>query len=147
MQLQYADEMLARAAEHGLEFFRMMALIERGWSLAALERAEEGIPLLAAALAGWRDQGFVVFRPWALTLLADACRMDGQLQPAIEHLAEARRLAEATEARLCRVMLDQCLVEMSEGREQHGKFTPQQHELIDRHQPGVERSVRRIIQR
>jgi predicted ATPase len=61
-----------------------------------LGRADEGIPLLAAGL---RDLGFISFRPGALTLLADACRMAGQLQPALEHLAEARRLAEATEAR------------------------------------------------
>jgi predicted ATPase len=99
LQLQYADEMLARAAEHGLEFFRMMALIERGWSLAALGRADEGIPLLAAGLAGWRDHGFVVFKPWALTLLADARRAARQWQAALDHLAAARELAEEREIR------------------------------------------------
>jgi predicted ATPase len=77
----------------------MMALIERGWSLAGLGRADEGIALLAAGLAGLRDQGFIVFRPWALTLLADACRMAGQWHSALAHLAEARGLAEEKEAR------------------------------------------------
>jgi predicted ATPase len=62
-----------------------------------LGRADEGIPLLASGVAGQRDLGF--FLPWALTLLADACRMAGQWQAALEHLAEARRLAEETEAR------------------------------------------------
>jgi len=93
-QLQYADEVLALATEHGLEHFRVMGLIERGWSLARLGRADEGTPLLAAVLAGLHDQGFVVFRPWALTLLGDACRMAGQWRAALEHLAEARGLAE-----------------------------------------------------
>jgi hypothetical protein len=45
-----------------------------------LGRADEGIPLLAAGLGAFRDYAFVVFRPWALTLLADAYGMDGQWQ-------------------------------------------------------------------
>jgi predicted ATPase len=35
-------------------------------------------------------------RPWLLTLLGDACRMAGQYQAALEHVAEARRLSEET---------------------------------------------------
>ena len=99
LQLQYADELLPLATDGALEHFRMMALIERGWSLAGLGRADEGTPLLTAGLAGLRDHGFIVFRPWALTLLADACRMAGQWQAALEHLAEARGLAEEKGAR------------------------------------------------
>jgi predicted ATPase len=37
--------------------------------------------------------------PWCLTLLADACRMAGQWQVALEHLAEASGLAEETGGR------------------------------------------------
>jgi tetratricopeptide (TPR) repeat protein len=92
--LQYADEMLALTTEHRLEHFRMWALIQRGWALTGLGRADEGIPLLAAGLGTFRDNAFVVFRPWALTLLADACRMAGQSHSALAHLAEARGLAE-----------------------------------------------------
>jgi tetratricopeptide (TPR) repeat protein len=97
--LQYADELLPLATEHGLEHFRMMALIERGWSLAGLGCADEGIALLAAGLAGLRDEGFIPWRPWALTLLADARRMAGDCRAALEHLAEARGLAEEKELR------------------------------------------------
>jgi predicted ATPase len=99
LPLQYADELLALATEHRLEFFRMWALIGRGWSLAGLGRADEGVALLAAGLAGFRDHGFVIFRPWALTLLADACRMAGQWRAALAHLAETRGLAEEKEVR------------------------------------------------
>jgi tetratricopeptide (TPR) repeat protein len=94
--LRVADEQLALTSEHGLEHFRMWALIERGWSLAGLGLADDGIPLLAAGL---RDLGFISFKPEALMLLADACRMARQWQAALEHLAEARHLAEETEAR------------------------------------------------
>jgi class 3 adenylate cyclase/predicted ATPase len=97
--LQCADECLALACEHGLGHFRMKALIDRGWCLAALGRADEGIPLLTAGAAGWHDLGFMVWRPWVLTLLGDACRMAGQWQTALGHLAEARRLAEEREER------------------------------------------------
>jgi class 3 adenylate cyclase/tetratricopeptide (TPR) repeat protein len=99
LQLEYADELLALATEHGLEHFQMMGLIERGWSLAGLGRADQGIPLLAAGLAGLHDHGFVVFRPWALTLLADAYRAAGQWRAALAHLAEARGLAEERQVR------------------------------------------------
>ena len=69
-----------------------MSLIERGWCLAALGRAEEGIPLLTDGLVGWHDLGLIVWRPWALTLLGDAWRMAGQWQAALEHLAEGGAL-------------------------------------------------------
>jgi predicted ATPase len=62
-----------------------------------LGRADEGTPLLAAGLGAFRDHALFVFRPWALTLLADAYRMAGQSQAALERLAEARELAEEKE--------------------------------------------------
>jgi tetratricopeptide (TPR) repeat protein len=102
LQLQYADELLAFATEHGFEPFRMFALVERGWSLAGLGRADESIPLLTAGLAAFRDHVVIFFRPWTLTLLGDACRMAGQWEAALEHLAEARGLAEEKEIRFFR---------------------------------------------
>jgi predicted ATPase len=99
--LQYADELLALTTEHGLGHFRAMAFIERGWCLAALGRAHEGILLLAAGLAGWDESGLIIWKSWGLTLLGDACRMAGRWQAAHEHLAEARRLAEETGDRQC----------------------------------------------
>jgi tetratricopeptide (TPR) repeat protein len=97
--LPYADQTLALASAHRLEFFRAMALAWRGWCLAALGRADEGMPLVTAGLADWGELGLRCWRPLALTLLGDACRMVGQWQTALEHLVEARRLAEETEER------------------------------------------------
>jgi tetratricopeptide (TPR) repeat protein len=99
--LEYADEVLALATEHGLELYWALARIERGWCLAALGRADQGIPLVIAGAAGSQELGFIVFRPWVLTLLGDAYRMAGQGQDALEHVAEARRLAEEREERWC----------------------------------------------
>jgi class 3 adenylate cyclase/tetratricopeptide (TPR) repeat protein len=94
--LQYADEMLALATEHGLGFERAMALCWRGWCLAAVGRAAEGIPLITAGIAGWDELAMVIWRPCVLTLLGDACRMAGQSRAALVHVSEARRLAEET---------------------------------------------------
>jgi predicted ATPase len=57
---------------------------------------DEGIALLAAGLRG---PLFLCQRPFALTLLADACRIAEQWQAALGYLAEAQRLAEETKAR------------------------------------------------
>jgi predicted ATPase len=95
--LQIADELLALATEHGIEFHRTSAFAHRGWCMAALGRADEGIPLLTASVARWNEIGLIIFRPWLLTLLGDACRMAGQYQAALAQIAEARRLAEETQ--------------------------------------------------
>jgi tetratricopeptide (TPR) repeat protein len=99
--LQYADETLALTTEHGLGFFRTWALMQRGWCLAALGRADEGIPLLAAGLPALDEIRFIIWKPWFLTLLGDACQMAGRWQAALGHLVEARRLAEETGDRWC----------------------------------------------
>jgi predicted ATPase len=97
--VQCADELLALSGEHGLGYFRMEGLIERGWCLAAMGHADEGIPLVTAGLAAIDDIGFSSYRPWRLALLGDACRLAQQWPAARQHLAESRRLAEKSEER------------------------------------------------
>jgi tetratricopeptide (TPR) repeat protein len=93
--LPYADELLALTIEHGFGPYRAFGLIRRGWCLAALGQADEGITLLGTGMAGLHDSGFMDCTPLSLTYLADACRMAGKLQAALEHIAKAQRLAEA----------------------------------------------------
>jgi predicted ATPase len=64
-----------------------------------LGHADEGIPLLTEGLAETRDLEFMIERPWWLTILADANRMAGEVSAALEHLAEAERLADETGGR------------------------------------------------
>jgi predicted ATPase len=97
--LQYADEMLELTTKHELGFHRAYALTYRGWTLAALGRADEGIRLLTAGLADLKELGVQVNRQWQLALLGGACRMAERWQAALEHIAEARHLAEETEER------------------------------------------------
>jgi predicted ATPase len=95
--LQYADENLALSAEHGLGFFRAIALMHRGWCLAALGHADEGIGLQVTGLAGLHDIGFMIMTPLWLTFLSDACRIRGEFQRALEHIGKARQLADDTQ--------------------------------------------------
>jgi tetratricopeptide (TPR) repeat protein len=92
--LRYADEFLAVATEQGFAAYQAFALIQRGWCVAALGDADEGIALLGKGLAGLRDSGFMDAMPLALRILSDACRGAGQFQAALGHLAEAQRLGE-----------------------------------------------------
>jgi DNA-binding winged helix-turn-helix (wHTH) protein/tetratricopeptide (TPR) repeat protein len=95
--LRYADEAVALTTEHGLGVYRATALMQRGWCLAALGHADDGIMVLSSGLAGLVDSGFNTqqFR----MLLSDACRMAGRGNAALDHLGEAQRLAEGTEDR------------------------------------------------
>jgi hypothetical protein len=57
--LSHAEELLALSIEHALGFWRAFALAARGWSLAALGRADEGIAQVTAGLAGWISLGAI----------------------------------------------------------------------------------------
>jgi class 3 adenylate cyclase/predicted ATPase len=94
--LQSADELLALTTEHGLGYYRILALILRGWCLVASGHADEGISLLTTGFADIEEPGFILWRSWRLAHLGDSYRVAGQWQSAIEHFAEARRLAEET---------------------------------------------------
>jgi predicted ATPase len=94
--LQNADEQLALSDERGFAFFRANALVQRGWSLAALGHPDDGIPLITTGLAALRD---TVNMPHFLTDLAEAYGMAGQPRAGLECLAEAEHTAEATQTR------------------------------------------------
>jgi predicted ATPase len=97
--LQLADELLALSSEGGWPFYRASALATRGWCMSAMGEPEKGIPLMADSLASFRATGTPGNTPDVLTKLADACRMAGQLEPALTHIVEAGRIAEATQTK------------------------------------------------
>jgi class 3 adenylate cyclase/tetratricopeptide (TPR) repeat protein len=95
--LAIADELLALSIERGFAFLHAVALVHRGWSLAALGRANDGITLLSEGLAGFRAAECTNPTPPGLTMLADADRSAGQLSAGLAHLMEAERVADATQ--------------------------------------------------
>jgi predicted ATPase len=92
-----ADELLALSIERGFAFLHAVALVHRGWSLAALGHANDGIPLLSGGLAGFRAAECTNQAPPGLTMLADADRSAGKLSVGLAHLVEAERIADATQ--------------------------------------------------
>ncbi len=93
---QDADEYLAFSTEHGLGPHQALGRIYRGWSLAALGHADEGLNALGTGVADCDEIGFMLWRPLVLTLFADVCRIAGQLPAALRHLTEAQRLTDET---------------------------------------------------
>jgi len=96
---QCADEDVTLSTEHGFAYWRAIGLISSGWCRTALGNADEGLALLTTGFAGIVETGLMFHRPWGLTLFADACRMAGEVEAALGHLAEAHRLAEETQNR------------------------------------------------
>jgi class 3 adenylate cyclase len=94
--LAYADELLAVSAD-GRLYYHAPGLAVRGWCLAALGRADEGIPLLASGLANYGAGANTVFTPMLLTMMADAKRMAGQIDAGLAQVVEALNLADATD--------------------------------------------------
>jgi len=95
--LQYADENLALSAEHGIGFFLAMASMQRGWCLAAMGLADEGVPLQVTGLASLHQMGFTTMTPLYLTVLSDACRRHGEFQRALGHIRQAQKIADDTQ--------------------------------------------------
>jgi len=79
--------------------FRAMAELIQGCALAALGRAEEGLPLLHRGLAVTRAIGQALHLPQALTMLAYAYGKAGQPEEGLRRLAEAAEIAAMTQDR------------------------------------------------
>ena len=97
--LPLADEFLALANEGGWSAFCGSALAFRGWCFSAMGKPETGIPFIANGLASMCATGTTGLTSLILTKLADAYRMAGQLDPALTHIVEAGRFADATQAK------------------------------------------------
>jgi len=94
--LACAEELLTLSTDRGL-FYTAQTVVIRGWCLAALGRLDEGISLMASGLADYRSGANALFIPMFLTMMADAERMAGKVDAGLAHIAEALKLADATD--------------------------------------------------
>jgi predicted ATPase len=109
--LRHVEEALELSNRHGFALFRAWGEAFQGCALAALGRAEEGLPILHRGLALTRAIGQELHLPQTLTMLAYAYGKAGQPEEGLRRLAEAADIAETTqdrwaEAELCRVRGD-----------------------------------------
>jgi hypothetical protein len=86
--LPVADELSALSAEHGFLLWQAAGMVARGWCLAALGGAREGIALLRTGIADGRRLT-PLQNAFSLTLLADAHGTVGEPEAGLECLARA----------------------------------------------------------
>jgi predicted ATPase len=94
-----ADEILALSNEHGFPFWLAWGSLYRGWSMAALGNASEGLAVLTKGLSIHRAAGAEVSTPQALMLLDEAYAQLEQPVERLNCLAEAGQIIERTQER------------------------------------------------
>ena len=94
-----AGELIALAGEHGLAFWQALGRVFRGNHLLEAGQADAGLAELGAGIAAYRATSGLLYLPYVLALLAEACRRSGDHAAGLQAIAEARELVEATGVR------------------------------------------------
>ena len=97
--LRSADEVLTISSRQGFPLLLGFGKIMRGWSLGALGRAKEGIPLLLEGLAAYRETGARLALPFLLTTLAETYARAGLAEEGLSRLDEAAGVVDITQER------------------------------------------------
>ena len=93
---QQADALITLADEHGLPFWQAVGKIFRGWALVEAGQGRAGEAELRTGLAAYRATTGVLYLPYALILLSEVCRAQGELAAGLEAIAEARSAIQAS---------------------------------------------------
>jgi predicted ATPase/class 3 adenylate cyclase len=94
------ESLIALCAEYGLTYWLAHATIVRGWAMAEQGRPQEGIAQIQEGLAHTRAIGWSeLYRPYGLSLLAEACGEAGRLDEGLSALTEALAIADEHENR------------------------------------------------
>jgi len=95
----YTEELLTLSNEHGFPFWSALGSLHRGWSMAKLGNAEEGLAVLTKGLSDRRATGAQISTPQALMLLGEAYDTNGQPVEGLNWLDEATQFIETTQER------------------------------------------------
>jgi class 3 adenylate cyclase/tetratricopeptide (TPR) repeat protein len=95
----HAEEALTLSNEHGFPHWLGWGHLYHGWSLVAVEQAEEGLTLLEKGLSFLRATGSVAHTPLALVLLAEAYAKFARPMESFNYLTEAAQIIEMTDER------------------------------------------------
>jgi predicted ATPase len=87
--LKFTEETLAIATEHGFPQYIALATMNRGWALAQLGAADEGIELGQQGIAMWHTLGASVALPGLLAGYAQSQLIGGRIRAALETTDEA----------------------------------------------------------
>jgi predicted ATPase/class 3 adenylate cyclase len=92
----YADLVVSLCDEHGFPFWAAGGRILNGWAATCQGEAERGIAVLREGLAAWRKTGARLWLPIFLALEAEAHAKVGHGDAALQVIAEALEISEAT---------------------------------------------------
>ena len=94
--LEMADAAIALAEKDGFPIFVSYAGIVKGWALAQLGQAEEGVARIREALAQAAAAGAGLWRTYNLAQLAEACGKAGRIDEGLQAIGEALVIMRST---------------------------------------------------
>jgi TOMM system kinase/cyclase fusion protein len=97
---EWAETVIALAAEQGFAYWATQGTILRGWALVAHGHEADGMTQMRQGLADRRATGTELARPYFLGLLAEAYGQEGQVGEGLAVLAEALTAVDHTGERL-----------------------------------------------
>jgi len=100
-----AGAALALAAQQGFQFWMGWNMVLQTWAEADLQAGAAEIGRIHQGLDIWQATGSQLGRPYFLALLAEVCSKAGQVDSALELLAEALALADKTGEHWCEAEL------------------------------------------
>jgi class 3 adenylate cyclase/predicted ATPase len=92
--LEAAEAAIAIAEREGVPLFESWARIAKGWALAHLGQAEQGLAQIREGLAMASSTGAEMWRPYNLAQLAEACGKAGRIDEGLEVSAEALEVVQ-----------------------------------------------------
>lgn len=99
--LERAEAALTLSTDNAFAQRVAEATILQGWALSGQKTSENAIVQINRGLADFRATGTELYRPWYLSMLADAYRQNGQITKGVEVLAEAITLNATQGERWC----------------------------------------------
>ncbi|MFO1324273.1 MAG: adenylate/guanylate cyclase domain-containing protein [Burkholderiales bacterium] len=84
--LDLAAETVALARDNSMPYWVAWGTVLEGWALTRLGSIDTGMSSLHSGLKAYRETGAELFRPYSLSLLAEACRAAGRIDEAAGHL-------------------------------------------------------------
>jgi predicted ATPase len=93
---EWVNQVVAVTTEQGFPVWRAQGTILRGWVKFKNGDVAEGISLLRSGSSAYRATGAVAYMPHFLALLAEACKVAGQVDDARNLLDDALQIVERT---------------------------------------------------
>jgi serine/threonine protein kinase/tetratricopeptide (TPR) repeat protein len=87
--LEWASQCIELSREHRFRLWLWWSQILKGWALAGLDRAEEGLALMRMALPEWERSGFLAGTPHNFSMLAEVYLKLGRLEEGLQAVEQA----------------------------------------------------------